>query len=952
MKENSIYNTIITYIHNGEIEKTIDKIKEILKKKPNESTVSQEFGIIFFRWQTLNKDKGVISYEEYHRIQVQIAGALLSMIHEYQYLFPGDIWLESNPDTDYDNILKELGEELAFNYYSVSFGDRFTGTDANYLKDIFKEEALKQYQKDRSKRRNILLIGAGATVASCPYVPTGRVLKLYLEEKYPDFKEESGDEENDFSNFDTERYLSHLHQKLSDKGKARLRDALNEIYAVRYLPTHFYEIVAHMLKHSFFDVVINFNFDELLDESVAEELGKSSHIKVISSADCRDLEDIFIDGRLKTPVYIKILGTASDKSSLRFTHDNHFDIPPDIKNFIRRWLRGDVPSSPDSKPERVRTNIVCVGFDPVRFNFFRFLKDDSLLPNSKWFHLNYKTRPSFERMGLSQYSIGKDAEGQNYERWIPMVSWKRNKLKDKDNFVIPLVDVFTQLWNIHIRGIFNAPFRPRNIARHEIIADIFYHSFDHKDRNAFMDVASIETKYAEMKGYFRSVRYYFERTVVEVGISLCKNKGIIEPEQVIFERIGHFYQKYVDLFSDPKKAGETWTTVRKPKKPYERTLFTLQDIFDLYQLRSDYHYAGDLLNISKFNEAYDYADDSCFNLIKDLGFSGKQTKMAVFFDDPVNMHLLILYRLFKNPFQMEVIELLMRRCDENTSLKNHIFSRLKENMHHLRNSSTYDIKSRFDDPEILRFQSVNKSHILHTNLSLSYQFAEKFNYPDTWDVMLMVGERSKFLTNHFNVVGENTHDNENFIQSLMGKKMIILACHEAVSEDVDMPELNARSRHSFEPLKTAFKKKSQIDYENIKYYFLPYWQHYYHCVIFLKKREGAPLTNKAHFEVPGRNYVWEVVRSFYYHKAGFSNQINPVLFPTSSNDPTELKRIQKDQTWLMKTFYAYYLMAQVFEKHGNRVPVVNPALSIDPSFTDTSTHADQEARFNEFLYSL
>ena len=44
-----------------------------------------------------------------------------------------------------------------------------------------------------------------------------------------EFRQEfEGIELDFFPNFDTERYLSQLHQKLSDSGKARLRDALNK----------------------------------------------------------------------------------------------------------------------------------------------------------------------------------------------------------------------------------------------------------------------------------------------------------------------------------------------------------------------------------------------------------------------------------------------------------------------------------------------------------------------------------------------------------------------------------------------------------------------------------------------------------------------------------------------------------------------------------------------------
>ena len=42
---------------------------------------------------------------------------------------------------------------------------------------------------------------------------------------------------------------------------------------VRYYPGLAYEILAHLMKHGFIDAIINFNFDEVLDQAIEDELG-------------------------------------------------------------------------------------------------------------------------------------------------------------------------------------------------------------------------------------------------------------------------------------------------------------------------------------------------------------------------------------------------------------------------------------------------------------------------------------------------------------------------------------------------------------------------------------------------------------------------------------------------------------------------------------------------------
>ncbi|MBK7939692.1 MAG: hypothetical protein IPJ82_22550 [Lewinellaceae bacterium] len=83
--------------------------------------------------------------------------------------------------------------------------------------------------------------------------------------------------------FDFESYLLLMTKFFREQD---VRKALQEMFNVRYAPCLFYEIAAHLFKHRFFDVIINFNFDELLDQSIREEMGVADY-KIISDGDCK-----------------------------------------------------------------------------------------------------------------------------------------------------------------------------------------------------------------------------------------------------------------------------------------------------------------------------------------------------------------------------------------------------------------------------------------------------------------------------------------------------------------------------------------------------------------------------------------------------------------------------------------------------------------------------------------
>ncbi len=89
-----------------------------------------------------------------------------------------------------------------------------------------------------------------------------------------------------------------------------------------------YELIAHFLRHEYIDHVINFNFDEILDAALINELGPEGFVRIISDHDPRP------DRNRRAPRYIKLHGTISAPQSLRFTKEQTQTISPEMLRII------------------------------------------------------------------------------------------------------------------------------------------------------------------------------------------------------------------------------------------------------------------------------------------------------------------------------------------------------------------------------------------------------------------------------------------------------------------------------------------------------------------------------------------------------------------------------------------------------------------------------------------
>jgi len=266
-----------------------------------------------------------------------------------------------------------------------------------------------------------------------------------------------------------------------------VRSALYETYNFKHAPTLFYSIVAHLFKNRYIDVVVNFNFDELLDQAILDEMGNDGFDRIISDGDCVPISELSYGGRLRQPLYIKPHGTVSHKSSLRFTKDQYHNLPSDIRQTLI-----DLFSCTKENPKK-RINLICVGFDmqSIEFNeiisnylpkssaiffFFNNLLKDPKSTNEK---VQKKTDHiakifSGKSNAPNIYLIGNEhfCKSEFEKAGIDNVDFPGKGLSGFSNHFGSLGNSFYYLHSL-ILSSFSPKFRPREIYKHLLICSIF-----------------------------------------------------------------------------------------------------------------------------------------------------------------------------------------------------------------------------------------------------------------------------------------------------------------------------------------------------------------------------------------------------------------------------------------------------------------------------------------------
>jgi hypothetical protein len=417
---------------------------------------------------------------------------------------------------------KKLADALAFNMVASSLP--LDGKDAAFNEIFINPDEL---LNARLNSRNIMIIGAGASSSLSSAIPLAnkfpKKLEVAFEERYGEFytelvKEELGRLTNVYklseAEFETQlAAYSSLNKKLVLK-------TLEKSYNQRFPVSLFYEVVAHLFKHRFIDIIINFNFDEMLDNPIEEELHANEYRFIYSDGHCPENPEVDPElGQqpwLKKPTYIKPHGTISHTTSLKFTRLDYYQIPERIKQTINRLLQ---PKENKNDPENyeLTINLIVVGFGMGSIELNVIIKQ--ALVTGKNVNLYYFDK--YDDSNKKEFFAGLDPNLTEIFREDNSFFFK--VYEDRQN---NLDDIFLELWK-KIQGNFKQPFSPKGISRHVIISKIF-NPIAHRII-ANKDLLPV---------------YYENRVLLEIGLEICNSvDGVLNIKHVRQGRIG----KYLSL---------------------------------------------------------------------------------------------------------------------------------------------------------------------------------------------------------------------------------------------------------------------------------------------------------------------------------------------------------------------------------------------------------------------
>ena len=137
-----------------------------------------------------------------------------------------------------------------------------------------------------------------------------------------------------------------------------------------YTNSEIYKLIAEMFSEKKIDHIINFNFDELLEEELLGQV-KSDHIQVNSDHDLinHDVQN------LSVPIYIKPHGTISAPKTIRFQREDYYKLEDKIYELLKKKFC--------DKP----LDLVVIGFR-LKFHEFDKLVNQWMRPTSNIYIIN------------------------------------------------------------------------------------------------------------------------------------------------------------------------------------------------------------------------------------------------------------------------------------------------------------------------------------------------------------------------------------------------------------------------------------------------------------------------------------------------------------------------------------------------------------------------------------
>jgi hypothetical protein len=323
-----------------------------------------------------------------------------------------------------------------------------------------------------------------------------------------------------------------------------VRDAISEKYEVEHPTLLTYELTAHLLKHRFLDAVISFNFDELLDRSLLDELSLDEFSRLVSERDCRTAQtDPYAPNYV--PLYIKLHGTASEPDSLRFTPDAYYSLPRRLLQRTEELLRCE------------HCVIVTLGFGLESFDFQRLLglPGELEIYNLSFDDVKQTAREKIQEARLLAAESGPPHKVHSRERrekrrraakkpethtWLRECKPDAKGKDGCDELMTALIAEIQRGASRESKGLVQF----RSIARHEAVATL-------------LGPGRLPKKWATEPARWQDERvvYSYRRTVLELALAGAKARGLLSLGPLAQDRPARYFDDYRRLAG---AAAEPW----------------------------------------------------------------------------------------------------------------------------------------------------------------------------------------------------------------------------------------------------------------------------------------------------------------------------------------------------------------------------------------------------------
>lgn len=626
-----------------------------------------------------------------------------------------------------------------------------------------------------------------------------------------------------------------------------IRERIQDLYDYKYGPTLFYDILAHLFKHRMVDVIVNFNFDELLDQAISDELGETSFHKVVSDGDCKPFEDFMTNNKLRQPIYIKPHGTASHKSTLKYTKDHYYDLPKDMSKLLldlisKRQVINEATDNNDEKQgdnkERLyseKVNLIIFGFNMASIEFNDIL-NKHLPTGSKIFYFFHVKNDSDAEKKVKdvQKMFSNIFKGVEKSR-VPELYLIGTNIYDYKypSGEYSLNNISNELWN-NICCFFQEEFKPSNISRHQII-----HALFGNEKLLSYNNTSPEKYHSTYFKHENSCNYLLDRAVVELLITIFRGRGYINPKDAIKEKSGIYYSLY-----DQTKASSNTNN---------KSSFAYSDILKATRPR-------EVMYESIF-EPMEYSLE-----VGDIELDGESTNrdFGTYFMNKIDL-LQKEEGLISDSFSAYIKD---RRKDEQ------FIQDLGANFKRIYKSNRSNIRPNFSDPRYTIFKQFSGEYILHTSLAMDLYYYRMALGNNGNDTLLMIAEAGRNFKRF----------RKDFLEKGRYKNIyIIVADYDLNKEDTSYDErLSATHKEIFGEMMPSEKQSYKNQHKQVL--LLPPEDHSHHMGLFLN---GKKLIEGA-----------DTGKGIYYYQSNYSNFINPVEMNEASNIRS-----------LLSQFNNYYLNA-------------------------------------------